>query len=146
MLPNSRTSGSAWWAVAMLGLACVIAGSLSLQAQAKTTKDGVYSEVQAKRGATFFGAKCAICHGKALEGGGGPPLSGADFLGFWDKMPVSELVTKIATSMPDDAPGTTTRPQAADVVAYILQRNKMPAGDADLASTDAALKAIAIAK
>jgi hypothetical protein len=61
-------------------------------------------------------------------------------------MALSELVDKISTTMPEDAPGSITRPQAADLVAFILQTNKYPAGTADLSSENGVLKTIAIAK
>ena len=46
--------------------------------------------------------------------------------------------------MPANEPGTITRQQAADIAAYILQTDKFPAGRTELASDDAALKAIAL--
>ena len=147
MYSSSKKLAPAWWTAAVACLVCILAGStLVLRAQGKTSKDGVYSAVQSKRGETLFQAKCASCHAKDLSGGDGPALAGSDFLGFWDKMPWSELVDKIATSMPDDAPGTTTRAQAADLVAFILQSNKFPAGQAALSADNAILKTIKIAK
>ena len=138
----------AWWAVAMAGLVVVLAGSFSLSVQAaqKTAKEGVYSAAQAKRGEGLYGDQCAACHAADLSGGGAPALAGGDFLGFWDKTPVADLVEKIATSMPASAPGSLTRPQAADIVSFILQFNKFPPGSADLDSDAAVLKTITIVK
>ncbi len=130
--------------VAVLGFACAIAPGLF--AQSKTIKDGVYTAAQAKRGEALFQEHCSSCHGADLSGGGGPSLTGADFFGFWDKMPLSDLVEKINTSMPADSPGSVNRKQTADIVAFIVQFGKFPAGQTELSDDAAALKAIAITK
>src|SRR5215471_15979189 len=97
--------------------------------QARTTNDGVYTAAQAVRGLTVYNTRCAICHGEALAGQVGPPLTGNEFMGVWGGHPMSELVDKIEKTMPQDDPGTTTRAQAADLAAYILQVGKFKAGD-----------------
>jgi len=114
--------------------------------QAKTAKDGVYSDAQAKKGEALYVEQCAACHGSDLSGGGAPALAGADFLGFWDKTPMADLVEKIQASMPASAPGSLTRAQSAEITAYMLQANKFPAGAEDLSADAAVLKAISIVK
>ena len=114
--------------------------------QAKTAKDGVYTDAQASRGQGLYGQQCAACHSADLSGSGAPALAGADFLGSWDKAPVADLVEKIATSMPSDSPGSLSRDQATDLVAFILKSNKFPAGPDELASDVATLKTINIVK
>jgi len=110
--------------------------------QAKTVKDGVYADAQARRGEGLYGEQCAACHSADLSGSGAPALAGTDFLGSWDKMPIADLVEKIATSMPSSSPGSLSRDQATDLVAFILKSNKFPAGSDDLASDAATLKTI----
>jgi hypothetical protein len=44
--------------------------------------------------------------------------------------------------MPADHPGTLSRPENADILAYILQVNKLPAGTRDLPSDAETLKRI----
>jgi len=124
-----------------LGL-CAVA-SLHAQ-QGRTVKDGVYTAAQAMRGKAIFDMRCAVCHGDMLEGSAGPPLAGDVFLGPRDKQPVADLFDKIHATMPADAPGTLEPQQVADVVAFILQANKFPAGRAELGAGDAALKQIAL--
>ena len=139
----------AWLTVVVALLVSVLVGSSSLSlgaAQGKTAKEGVYSAAQAKRGEGLYQEQCAACHGADLSGGGGPGLAGGEFLGFWDKIPVADLVEKIVTSMPATAPGSLSRPQAADISSFILQANKFPAGEADLGADAAVLKTIAIVK
>jgi len=63
-----------------------------------------------------------------LEGVVGPPLTGDDFLTDFGGHPVADVIQKIQGTMPQQAPGTLTRPQATDLTAYILQYSKYPAG------------------
>ena len=130
--------------VAVLGFAFAIAPGL--MAQGKTVKEGVYTAAQAKRGDGLYQEQCASCHGADLSGGGAPALAGADFVGFWDKMPLSDLVDKIQQSMPANSPGSLNRKQSADIVAFILQAGKFPTGAAELSDDAATLKTITIAK
>jgi S-disulfanyl-L-cysteine oxidoreductase SoxD len=127
----------------------VLAGSAvwSVRAeQGKAAKDGVYAEAQARRGEGLYAQQCSSCHGADLSGSGAPQLAGTDFLGVWEKTTAAELVEKIATSMPSSAPGSLSREQATDLVAFIFKSNKFPAGSADLDSDEATLKAISIAR
>ena len=120
----------------------VVAGQSS-----KNVWDGVYSEVQATRGKTLYITNCAACHNEGLQGGDlAPALKGEDFLLRWNDKPMFELVDRIAMTMPQDAPGTLKPQENADIVAYMLQANKMAAGAADLPSEVAALKTITITK
>src|SRR5690349_19252895 len=63
--------------------------------QGRSTNDGVYTAPQAVRGRTLFNSRCAACHGDALAGLVGPPLTGNDFMSVWGGHPISELVDKI---------------------------------------------------
>jgi mono/diheme cytochrome c family protein len=138
LIPQGRPAirfalGAAVCAYALVGMF-----TLTGQArQARTVTAGVYSAAQATRGQQLFSKECAACHGEALTGVVGPPLTGEGFLSIWGGRPLSDLVDKIAQTMPVQAPGTISRPQAIDITAYILQVGKYPAGQAELA--DAAL-------
>lgn len=129
----------------MAVVALTLAASVSLGAQQRTVKDGVYTEAQASRGKEIFTMRCALCHGAMLEGAAGPPLAGDVFLGPHDGQPVSDLFDKINATMPADAPATLEPQQVADLLAFILQANKFPAGRTELARAVAPLKQIAIA-
>src|SRR5262245_58118496 len=89
--------------------------------------------------------RCALCHGERLEGAAGPPLAGEVFLGAHDSQPLSDVFDKINATMPADAPGTLKPQEVADLVAFVLQANKFPAGSTELASTPTVLRQIAIA-
>jgi mono/diheme cytochrome c family protein len=136
------------WTVIGVGLLVSgLAASLTVvvhAGQARTANDGVYSAAQAGRGQAAFKEKCALCHGDNLQGTVGPPLSGDVFMGAWAGRSLADLVDKIQNTMPADKPGTTTRAEAADFTAFILQTGKFPAGANALATEDAALKSIAI--
>jgi len=112
--------------------------------QSRTVKEGVYTAAQAKRGEAIYTDRCASCHGATLGGEAAPALAGDAFADVWDKQPLSDLVNKIQILMPANNPGQLTRPQAVDVVAYILQAGKFPAGSAELSADEAVLKQVAL--
>jgi len=101
--------------------------------QAVQVTTGVYSAPQAARGQALYVKECAACHGNKLEGSVGSPLAGPDFLAGWSGKPLSDLVDKIQKNMPFNTPGSMSRQQSIDLVAYMLQFGQFPAGRADLA-------------
>jgi mono/diheme cytochrome c family protein len=106
--------------------------------------DGVYTEVQAKRGAALFDAECAGCHGPAGEGGGmPPPLVGPAFTANYDGQTVGDLFERNRATMPVGKEGQLSAQAIADITAFILQFNEFPAGASELPSQAATLKAIA---
>ena len=131
----------------LLALACASTSSSSwslLAQQARTTRDGVFANAQAARGAALYETKCSACHGARLEGSVGPELAGAGFLGVWGGQALSSLFDKVDKTMPADAPGTLSRVQVAEIVAYMLQANQFPGGAANLGVDEAALKQISL--
>jgi mono/diheme cytochrome c family protein len=126
--------------------AAMAAGAVAAQAPA-STQDGVYAAAQATRGKALYDDKCSACHVGDLSGGGdgmASPLAGADFLKTWDGKSLGDFFAQVQR-MPMGEEKTMTDAQRADVVAYILQFNKMPAGQAELKGDPAALKPIKIA-
>jgi len=105
--------------------------------------DGVYTSAQAKRGEPLYTQYCGSCHGATMEGRGQtPPLAGSDFNMDYNGMPLGELFEKIQGAMPADKPGTLSREQNADILAYMLQYGKFPAGSAELKPDADGLKKI----
>jgi mono/diheme cytochrome c family protein len=126
--------------LAILALSVIL---LTVQAQqSQTVRQGVYTENQAKRGEAVYKDRCTSCHGEMLEGRLGPPLTGTDFINDWAKQPLSELYGKIRNTMPQDNPGKLTAQETADILAYILQTGKFPAGRGELNADEAVLKQI----
>jgi mono/diheme cytochrome c family protein len=107
--------------------------------------DGVYTEAQAKRGEAIYVDACARCHGKALDGkDDAGPLAGTEFMSARKGAPLGAMFSKIKIRMPDDDPGTLSAAESADVLAYILQVNKLPAGKEELPADEARLKLITL--
>lgn len=128
-----------------LGALVVVAG-LALGAQeSRTVWDGVYTEEQSKRGEAVYAETCANCHGAELEGMDmSPALAGNTFNSNWNDLTMGDLAERIRISMPSDRPGTMTRAQIADVMAFMLKANKFPAGTAELPQEVPTLKQIRI--
>jgi quinoprotein glucose dehydrogenase len=126
----------------------VILGAARFEANAQgktSTRDGVYTSEQAKRGEAAYKKACASCHGDKLEGSGQMPgLAGDEFDMTWGGQSVDDLFERIQGSMPGDRPGTLARTENADIVSYILKANERPAGKSELPNDAAALKLIEI--
>src|SRR3990170_2972082 len=116
------------------------------QEAASLALDGVFTEGQAERGGALYGEQGVVCHGEKLEGGISPGLTGDDFMKYWTTKSVGEMVEQMMMTMPADDPGKLTPAEAADLAAFILSKNKLPAGQKELATDVAALKQIRIVK
>jgi S-disulfanyl-L-cysteine oxidoreductase SoxD len=125
----------------------LVLGGLSCQFAQAQAADGIYTADQAKRGEANFKKQCSSCHGEALDGAGPyPALTGNDFLSKYEGQPVVNLYDMIQKLMPATAPGSLSRPDAADLLAYILSFNKFPAGKTDLPNDEEALKKLVLPK
>ena len=132
----------------VLGFTTLAASYSTVRAQAPASVlDGVYTDAQAKRGATVYKDTCEPCHGAKLTGtdAGGPTLVGADFINGWKDMSLGALLNKVNMDMPSNAPGTLTPEQYADVLAYVLSANKYPVGQKELPTDAVALKPVKMA-
>jgi quinoprotein glucose dehydrogenase len=95
--------------------------------------DGVYTKEQSDRGKTLYTANCLRCHGESLEGGGPVrALTGLEFAANWNGVTMADLVERTRISMPLDGPGVLSRQQVVDVIAFVLNANKFPAGETEL--------------
>ena len=113
--------------------------------------DGVYTEAQAERGRQIYADQCTDCHGRALEGAyESHTLVGDEFTTDWEGEPLLALFDRIRITMSGAEPGTftgkipkpLTREQTADVVAFILWFNKLPAGNTELSTKAEVLQQI----
>jgi mono/diheme cytochrome c family protein len=143
MITTFRTLGGilvVTWTVAAVG------ASMAAQeppAAARSVLDGAYTEDQAKRGEAMYGEFCASCHAPALTGGEmAPALVGGDFNADWVGLSVNDLFERIRVSMPQNNPGSLSRQQNADIVAFILSAGKYPAGKTELPKEAEVLKTI----
>jgi mono/diheme cytochrome c family protein len=120
---------------------------LKAQTTATTVWDGVYTSEQADRGQLIYDRRCAECHQDDLSGGGdegAAALRGADFVGRWNNMPLAALFRKIERSMPKSRPGSLTPNATADVIAFLLRKNQMPASNSEMSGDAAKLEGIAM--
>lgn len=102
------------------------------QGPGKTVADGVYSELQATRGAASYDTACSGCHRPDLGGANGPALRGERFARIFAGKDLKTLYTKIATTMPRGAPASLGDAVYLDIVAHILRENGFPAADGEL--------------
>lgn len=100
---------------------------------------------QVERGAAAYTTSCSFCHGAELEGGGFPPLSGAEFVARWGGRPVSDLYDYVRTQMPLGAGGSLAPEVYVDLVALILATNGVEPGDAEFTGADEAVLATPMA-
>ena len=93
--------------------------------------DGVYTAEQARRGGMLAADRCVACHGDRLAGGeSAPPLAGDQFNATWEGVMLSDLFDRIRMTMPLESPGSLSRQQTADILAYMLSVGSFPAGTA----------------
>ena len=131
----------------LLGSALIAASLFALRAQepagSRSVWDGVYTEEQAKRGEPVYQKECAACHGAMMTGGeSAPPLTGGGFQANWNGLTLGDLFDRIRKTMPQSKPGSLTRQQNADVLAFMLSLNKFPAGKTELYRQSEMLKEI----
>ena len=102
-----------------------------------STQSGVFTDAQAKRGEQTYLGICKSCHTPSEH-------TGTAFNQSWNAHPLSDLFKYLCESMPKDNPGSLDPYDAADVIAFLLKLNAMPAGSAELAPDTVALKKILI--
>lgn len=123
--------------VAIIPLALVSAKvSGSAQGGMRSVQEGVYSEVQAQRGAKVFESVCSECHDLEEFTTG--------FMDSWDGATVYPFLDSLRLSMPEDNPSSLKNREYVDVIAYLFSSNGLPAGDAEMESDEAALQEILI--
>ena len=89
------------------------------------------------RGKDIYAGNCRSCHTAETH-------TGAAFTSKWNKRPLSDLYVYIRDQMPKSAPGSLEAQEYADVLAYVLRMNRMPAGQVELPPDSAAISRIRI--
>jgi cytochrome c len=145
--------------LAAIALACC-AGWLAtarLDAQPpRTVWSGIYSEAQARRGEDAYKVQCAYCHQPDLTGGffdngtgrapalAGPKAFDSSFVDRWRDQTVAEFIATIAATMPQNKPASLPVETYIDIATFLMSRNGIPAGMADLAADVPTLQGISI--
>ncbi len=106
-------------------------------AAAKTTLSGIYTAAQATKGEEIYFTLCVSCHAKGT-------YAGASFKSNWNNRPLWDLWDWISNKMPKNDPGSLEPGEVVQVMAYILQQNKMPAGSVALPPNEKTLFGIKI--
>jgi len=97
-----------------------------------------YSTAQATRGKDIYEGTCGTCHQPAQ-------FIGQTFVESWNDRRVWDFYSLVRSTMPLDNPGGMKDQEYIDVVAYLLQVNKAPAGTDSLKADTTALRARKIA-
>src|SRR6185436_12984940 len=106
---------------------------------------GVYSRKQVEDGSAVYASHCAVCHGKDLRGTeGGTTLIGERFLSKWKDKSLGELFELTKTTMPKTNPHSLDDASYSSLLAFILNVNEFPAGNAQLPSAKEELENIRI--
>ena len=113
----------------------MLSAPLAAQNAGKTTHSGVYSRDQANRGLDVYMGMCKSCHSPDA-------YTAATFTSKWEGRSLAELYLFLRDQMPKNEPGSLTPEEYADVLAYLLSINRMPAGDVELPADADRMKSI----
>lgn len=132
---------TAQFCIRVLLTTCLVLGASSAVAE-----EGLYSPGQAARGEEIYQQFCSACHGARLQGSPAAPLTGESFRARWEdgKHTLDDLYYIVRSLMPNNAPGSLSKAQYADVVAFILKANNYPAGEQELMPKAALMKAVTL--
>ena len=112
-------------------------GAAQTEAPPRSTLSGVYNAEQATRGEETYFSLCVACHPAAMH-------MGPTFATAWAGRPLSDLYDAVKDRMPKNEPGTLTPEESAQLVAYLLKINDVPAGEDALLPEVETLKKIRI--
>lgn len=121
--------------------ALFLVAPLALAAQANgttapaSTRAGVFTDAQSERGRMIYMATCKSCH---------QPSTGAVFERNWKGKSLADLVGFMSAQMPKNDPGSLEPQEYADVAAYLLKVNAMPAGKREIGTDLSVLGAVQI--
>ena len=104
---------------------------------------GPFTEAQVDEGRKVYFARCAGCHLPGMAGQGDAlALAGYQFMAGWSNRTTQDLYNVIHTSMPQNAPGSLSRQQNADILAFVLFKSNFPAGSTELPTQTEVLSTI----
>ena len=125
---------------ALLAVLVAFANIATVRAQAGA--DAVYTEEQASSGAALYDEQCVSCHGsiRQLIPEMAALLADHTFRARWKERSLGELFELIQVEMPQDAPGSLTVDETSQLLAFISQGNRQPAGEHELSRDMEVLK------
>lgn len=119
--------------------AVAMGAALHGQTPQKTTNSAVFTAPQADRGKAVFGEKCSACHDPAR-------FTGDAFFDAFNGKALKEVWDIASGTMPEDNPGSLKPQEYGDIIAYFLQLNAFPTGDAELPGEAGAMANIKVEK
>ena len=131
--------------IAIISAGMLRLASVAFAATDRTVWDRIYTEEQATRGRVEYTKSCASCHGPDLRGSStAPSLVEESFAFLYGDATVGELYGRIRMLMPSDRPNSLSSQSYLDIVTFILQSNKFPPGEKELAGDPETLRQILI--
>ena len=125
------------------GILAVAAASISSIPLSGVLAQGAvasYTQDQANRGLKGYTDNCSACHGPTFGGSADvPALAGAGFRMRWFVGSPAPFMAFITANMPQDNPGALDPKTYADIAAYLMSKNRVPAGTSELPSDPDAL-------
>ena len=115
----------------------VFAQDTAVAKSERSVMSGVMTSEQVARGRAGHRTNCGSCHGAEA-------YSGAAFETAWKGRTVFDLYDLIKSTMPNDNPGQLPITDYVDIIAYILNLNGYPQGEAELPADESELKKIMI--
>jgi alcohol dehydrogenase (cytochrome c) len=104
-----------------------------------------FTAAQVEQGRAVYETTCTACHGANLDDGPlGAPLKGDAFMSKYGGKSVRELFDATRTTMPTGNPGSLPIETYAALVAFVLDANKIVAGDTPLPSDPQQLAAMQV--
>lgn len=157
------------WTAVAVGLMIVAAAAIGGTARAaqapgkRSVMDGVYTTDQAARGRAQYKKRCVLCHldngqghaavpvipGESLEREGdaeAPAVAGEPFQKKWNGRTAWELYGTMASTMPVGSPKSLSPQEYADLLAFLFELNKFPAGQSELTPAREQLESITIGR
>jgi alcohol dehydrogenase (cytochrome c) len=109
----------------------IVLSAVTVSAQ---STGGSFTEAQAERGRGLYMAQCAACHGRSLDDGTAPALTGDQFALSWGRpgTTLDDLFYVIRTTMPEGDVEAMSDAERLDVLAFMLERNGYAAGQREL--------------
>jgi alcohol dehydrogenase (cytochrome c) len=118
----------------------IVASMVCSVTVAQQNDQAVFSSEQVALGNALYQENCASCHLPSLQGAfEAPALIGSNFVNNWGNSPVLSLLTLVKQTMPITAPASLSDSQYSDIVAFILERNAVAPGTAQLSFASAGL-------
>lgn len=124
----------------------LVAGATAFSPVSHALADGTgwYSSEQLTQGRFDYSQKCAVCHGAQLQGGGAPALKGQAFVQQWNGKTLQDLYTYVHDQMPLGQGGSLDPQEYADITAYMLAQNGLPAGNDKLTAKTPMARVLAL--